>query len=99
MTTASESSPPDHVVLLVRSVSHAMKGEAALTRAGVPHKLIPVPRSLSSHCGVCIRVTPADRETAEEALKTAGVEIVAIHELPQTSRNKETASEQPTAED
>ena len=68
-------------MLLVRSISHAMKGESALTKAGVPHKLVPVPRSLSSQCGVCIRVAPGDREAAETTLEAAGIEIVAIHEL------------------
>ena len=68
MTTPPENPLPDYVVLLVRSISHAMKGESALTKAGVPHKLVPVPRSLSSQCGVCIRVAPGDREAAETTL-------------------------------
>jgi hypothetical protein len=81
MTTRPENPRPDYVVLLVRSISHAMKGESALTKAGVPHKLVPVPRSLSSQCGICIRVAPGDREAAETTLTTAGIEIVATHEL------------------
>jgi hypothetical protein len=99
MTTAPETSSPDCLVFLVRAVSHAMKGEAALTRAGVPHKLIPVPRSLSSQCGVCIRVLAADRGATDDALKTAGIEIVAIHELHKSACNKEATGEQPAARD
>jgi N-acetyl-beta-hexosaminidase len=98
VTPAPETSSPGYLVLLVRAVSHAMKAESALTRADVPHKLIPVPRSLSAHCGVCIRVAPGDREAAEDALTAAGIEIVAIHELHQTSHNKEATHERPAAE-
>jgi hypothetical protein len=102
VTAPPENPCPDYVVLLVRSISHAMKGESALTRAGVPHRLVPVPRSLSSQCGVCIRVSPADREKAEEWLAAAGIEIVADHELHdrrscanehQTPQNKEPVGE------
>jgi hypothetical protein len=81
MTASPENPRPEYVVLLVRSISHAMKGESELTKAGVPHKLVPVPRSLSSQCGVCIRVAPSDREAAEATLTTAGIEIAAAHEL------------------
>ncbi len=81
MSQRDHATQPDYVVLLVRSVSHAMKAERALTKAGVPHKLVPVPRSLSSQCGVCVRIVPPDRRAAEQALGEAGVEIVAIHEL------------------
>jgi hypothetical protein len=82
---------PTYVVFLVRAISHAMKGEAALTKAGIAHKLIPVPRALGSDCGVCVRVDPADRERAEKALRAAGVEVTAIHELRQPQRTKEAA--------
>ncbi len=100
------TSPPDYVVFLVRSVSHAMKGEVALTKAGVPHKLVPVPRSLSSQCGVCIRVSPPEREAAEETLAAAGIEITATHTVrdrrlsPPASdtRDKETTRERPPVE-
>lgn len=87
------STPATYTVFIVPSISHAMKGEKALTRAGVPNKLIPVPRTLSSQCGVCLRVAPADRGRAEEALATAGVEISAAHEVDQRPRIKETPDE------
>ena len=80
---------------IVRSVSQAMKGERALTRAGIPNKLIPVPRTLSSACGVCLRVGVEDRARAEQALTAAGIEIEAIHDLEQTRRTKEASGERP----
>lgn len=50
-------SAPDAVycVLLFQSVSHVMKAERILLGAQIPIKIIPVPKTISSECGVCIR--------------------------------------------
>jgi hypothetical protein len=42
-------------VALFNSVSHVMKAEKLLIAAQIPIKIIPVPKSISSDCGVCIR--------------------------------------------
>lgn len=47
----------NEAVILVDSTSHAMRIENLLFRAGVPSKLIPVPRHLSSDCGSCVRIS------------------------------------------
>jgi len=44
-----------YYVVLFDSVSHAMKAEKILKTRGVVHKIIPVPKEISSDCGVCIR--------------------------------------------
>jgi hypothetical protein len=54
-----------YVVFLFPSVSYALKAEMILKAAGIAHKLIPVPRHISSDCGVCLRIT-ADRQPAVE---------------------------------
>lgn len=56
-------------VVLFLSVSHALRAEKLLKEAGIPCKLIPVPRHLSSDCGVCLRFEPALRTRVEAALK------------------------------
>ena len=52
-------------VILYKSVSHALMSEKILKNAGIPFKLIPVPKNISSDCGVCIRFLPEDRERIE----------------------------------
>lgn len=42
-------------VVLFDSVSHAMMAEKILKERNIPHKIIPVPKDISSDCGVCIR--------------------------------------------
>ncbi len=71
---------PEFIVALFKSVSHAMKAEQLLKDAGIPFKLIPVPKSISSDCGVCIRFTPAERDTLLKALEDM-VEIEEIRAL------------------
>jgi hypothetical protein len=67
-------------VALFRSVHHALRAEKLLKTADIPCKLIPVPRHLSSDCGVCLRFDPSLQSRIETVL-TGRVEIGAIHPL------------------
>lgn len=43
-------------VILFKAVSYALKAEKILKKENLPHKLIPVPKHISSDCGVCLMV-------------------------------------------
>lgn len=64
-----------YAVVLVPSTSHAIRGERALNMAGITSKLIPVPRTISSECGVCLRIAHHDRGAVKKALNEARVPI------------------------
>jgi len=68
-------------VLLVHSVSWAIRIERLLAGRGIPCRLIPVPRRLSSDCGVCVRVAGADVPAALRAVREDGAELEAVHAL------------------
>jgi len=68
----------EYAVVLVHSTSHAIRGERLLSGAGVPCRLIPVPRYLSSDCGSCIRIKSGDSERAESLLRDGGVGVEAV---------------------
>lgn len=70
-----------YTVILVPSTSHAIRAEKILREAGVECKLIPVPRHLSSDCGVCVRIPRLAREAACAALDHARLDIEGIHDL------------------
>jgi len=70
-----------YAVVLVPSTSHAIRGEHVLNMAGIASKLIPVPRTISSECGVCLRIAHHDREAVEKALNEARVLIHRIVDL------------------
>lgn len=63
----------EHAVILVDSTSLVMRIEKLLKKEGLPYKLIPVPRHLSSDCGICVRICKQD----SEAVKT----ILADHQI------------------
>jgi hypothetical protein len=60
---------PPYAVFLFPSVSHTLKAEKILKEKGIAYKLIPVPRHISSDCGVCLRVAVEQQELAAEALQ------------------------------
>jgi hypothetical protein len=69
------------VVILVHSTSHALRAENLLNRAEIRSRLIPVPRHLSSSCGVCLRIAAADREAAVQCLEGAGMDLEGVYEV------------------
>jgi len=69
-----------YCVILFNSVSHALKSEKILKRENVPFKLIPVPKIISSDCGVCIRFSPENMEIIVSVL-SGQVEYNEIREL------------------
>jgi len=72
---------PTYGVVLFYSTNWAIRAEKVLRKAGFEVKLIPVPRHLSSDCGVCLRFEWADEEAVRQALEAARVEMEDIHEL------------------
>ena len=69
-----------YFVLLFKSVSYALKAEKILKQEELPHKLIPVPKHISSDCGICLRFDPSIQSKIETALADK-VEIEEIREL------------------
>jgi hypothetical protein len=73
--------PRAYTIVLLYSTSHALRAEKLLHRADIRSKLIPVPRHLSSNCGVCLRIAPSDRDAARQVLEQANLEIEGIHDI------------------
>jgi len=58
----------DYYVVLFHSVTHAIKAEKILKEAGITAKTIPVPRHISSDCGVCLRFEGTQKKKIEKTL-------------------------------
>jgi len=69
-----------YAVVLFESVSHALRAEKLLKAAAVSCKLIPVPRHLSSDCGVCLRIYLSDAEDVKKNL-AGKLDFLEIHSL------------------
>jgi hypothetical protein len=55
-------------VVLFPSVSYALTAEKILKKEGLSFKLIPIPRHISSDCGVCIRFPASSMDKVLAAL-------------------------------
>jgi hypothetical protein len=56
-------------VVLFESISHALRAEKLIKAAAISCKLIPVPRHLSSDCGVCLCFSTDTKEYVENILQ------------------------------
>ncbi len=71
---------PVYLIALFHSVSHVIRSERILLEAGIPHKIIPVPKKISTECGVSIRFLPEQRDAIVHALN-GKADIIEIREL------------------
>ena len=69
-----------YTVILVHSISHAVKAERLLNQAGITCKLTPVPRQFSSQCGVCVRLRRADQDRGIDALNVGDLAIEGVYD-------------------
>jgi hypothetical protein len=67
--------------ILFRSSSHSLWAARHLKRAGIERRMIPIPRSVSSDCGYCVRILSGDADRARDVLAGAGIEHAGIREL------------------
>jgi len=65
----------EFAVVLVESTNQAMRIEHLLNLSGVKSKLIPVPKFLSSNCGNCLRIDPADIEKVKFVVEKNKIQI------------------------
>lgn len=75
MTRATSS----EMVLIFRGTHQVLSAEKQLKRAGIPFRLIPVPRRLTSDCGLAIRVPVSEKKRARQILSAARVLPASAH--------------------
>jgi len=71
----------EYSVVLFHSSSHALRAETVLQAAGISIKMIPVPRQLSSDCGMSLRFDRADEERVARTLTEYEVPSNGIHAI------------------
>jgi len=66
-------------VILFASTHFAIRAEKMAKEKGFAVKLIPVPRHLSSDCGVCLRFSWEQKREIENTLNQARVQMEGIY--------------------
>lgn len=67
-------------VILVDSASYAIRIEKMLAGCNLSCKLIPVPRHISSDCGVCVQILRENKDRINEMLKENQIRIQSIED-------------------
>ncbi|MDW7712474.1 MAG: DUF3343 domain-containing protein [Deferrisomatales bacterium] len=66
-------------ILIFHSIHRVMKAEKVLKNAGLDVRLMPVPRQLSSDCGLSLAFRFADREEVAHLLDENGCRYEELH--------------------
>jgi hypothetical protein len=66
-------------LLLFRSTHDVIKAERLCRERGIAVQVIPVPRELSSECGMALEMTAAILSKAQRVIARAGI-AVSLHE-------------------
>ena len=66
------------MILLVHTSGHAFSIEKALKKRGINCRLTPIPRRVSSDCGICVRFDSDQLETVEAFTRTLPFDIQGI---------------------
>jgi len=77
----SDSGECAYGVVLFHTNSAVLRAEKILLREGFTLKLIPVPRHLSSDCGIALRFDLSVETRVRKILETACVPLDSIHPL------------------
>lgn len=67
-------------VLIFNSVHKVMKAEKLLKISSIPSKTVPVPRKLSSDCGLAIKIIDTDIDKITTALSNEPAEEIYLQE-------------------
>lgn len=68
-------------VILFFSNSYSIWTSKELKKQGIEHKMVPVPRHLSSDCGYCVRIKKDDTELIQPLLIEKGIEFDQIVDI------------------
>jgi hypothetical protein len=68
-------------IILFPSIHFAFRAEKLTKEEGIAYKLVPVPRHLSSDCGVCLRIPWEKKEEVLGILTQSGVKVDGAHPL------------------
>ena len=69
-------------VILFPSIHFALQAEKLIKGKGFSIDLIPVPRQLSSDCGICLLIEWEQKQILYTLLEEGGVRIEGVHPLP-----------------
>ncbi len=71
----------NYSVVIFYSTSAAIRAESLAQKVNLKVKLIPVPRHLSSDCGICLQFNNEDQQSIKEILAERKIEYDDIYQI------------------
>ena len=63
----------DHLFLIFKSMTHVLSAERMARKQGIQCRMVPIPRNLSTDCGMCISVKTESGDELIELLEKRGL--------------------------
>lgn len=70
------------LLLLFQSTRDVIKAERACNKAAIPVDVVPVPRSISSECGMALEIAATSIAAALKSIEPANIPVTVV-EYPQ----------------
>lgn len=67
------------LIITFHTTADAIRMERECEKRGIHGRLIPVPRTISSGCGMCWCTNPSEQENLLSILQTLGLQEEALH--------------------
>lgn len=63
----------DHLYMIFKSMTHVLAAERAARKQGISCRMVPIPRNLSTDCGMCVLVKIEDGDAFIHAVGKKGL--------------------------
>ncbi|MCK5035721.1 MAG: DUF3343 domain-containing protein [Candidatus Sabulitectum sp.] len=63
----------DYLYMIFQSMTHVLTAERAARKGGIACRMVPIPRNVSTDCGMCISVKVEDGRSFLSAVKEKGI--------------------------
>lgn len=61
------------ILILFQSIHYVIKAEKICLKTGIPCRIIPVPKEVSSECGMAIQIEESHKDTFETTMNQKGI--------------------------
>lgn len=70
----------DHLYMIFESMSHVLAAERAARKEGISCRMVPIPRNMSTDCGMCVSVRADEGPAFLEIIEKKGLKPTKIEE-------------------
>ena len=84
----SKAKTPERCAVVLEAIHYVIKGEKILKKAGIGINVIPVPREISSDCGMALEFSCQNRDLVQQLLAEEDITVVGIYGLSKGQYSK-----------